>query len=184
MGIPLFTSSGLLPAGTHLATFNELRASHLITGMGHQGWDTRWRSHLVDNAEILVGQLWSIGITEIFIDGSFVEAKPRPNDIDGYFECDVQAFGKGSITSALNALDPFKVWTWAPSSRRPAHGSTKRQLPMWHRYHVELYPHFEGLLSGIVDPFGHELQFPSAFRQQRGTGANKGIIKVIMGERL
>ncbi len=44
---------------------------------------------------------------------------------------------------------------------------------------VELYPHFPGLLSGICDQFGHELQFPAAFRQQRGTGLQKGIVKII-----
>jgi hypothetical protein len=50
---------------------------------------------------------------------------------------------------------------------------------MWHHYRVELYPHFPELLSGICDPFGNELQFPAAFRQERGTGLQKGIVKII-----
>ena len=48
---------------------------------------------------------------------------------------------------------------------------------MWHRYRVELYPHF-GQSSGIRDKYGHELQFPSAFRQQRGSSEPKGIIQI------
>ena len=179
MSIPPFDATGLLPFGTHRATLDQVRTSHLITGEGNGDWDSAWRSHLLENAELLVKQLWSVGITEIFLDGSFAEAKPHPNDIDGYFECDAREFAKGQIAAALNAVDPHKIWTWDPASRRAAQGSTKRQLPMWHRYRVELYPHYPGLMAGIGDQFGNELQFPSAFRQQRGTGVRKGIVKII-----
>jgi len=178
VAIPPLGPDGLLPVGTHRASFGELRRSPLVADSGIPYWDAPWRARLVDNAERLVGQLWQVGITEVFLDGSFVEAKPRPNDIDGYFEVDVMDFATGRVTSALNALDPHKVWTWDPGSRKSARGSTKKQLPMWHHYRVELYPHYPGLLSGITDPHGHELQFPSAFRQQRGTGARKGIVKI------
>lgn len=166
------------------ATFAELRTSVLVmgpAGLGLMGWDANWRSRLVDNARILVDQLWQVGIANIFLDGSFAEAKTRPNDIDGYFECDLRRFASGSLQQDLNRLDPYKVWAWDPNSRRSAAGSTKRQLPMWHRYRVELYPHFPGLLSGIRDQAGNELQFPSAFRRHRGTGLSKGIVKIIQG---
>jgi hypothetical protein len=53
---------------------------------------------------------------------------------------------------------PHKVWTWDPQSRRWDPDSGKAQLPMWFVYRVELYPHF-GQPSGIVDQFGHQLQF-------------------------
>ncbi len=53
----------------------------------------------------------------------------------------------------------------------------KRQLPMWHQYRVELYPHI-GQLSGIQDRHGHELEFPAAFRQSRRDGRPKGIIRI------
>ena len=180
MTIPPFLNTGLLPIGTYSVTFSELRQSHLVAGSGNgDDWDIDWRTRLAANAEILVSQLWQVGISEVFLDGSFTEAKPHPNDIDGYFECDAKSFAQGLVAQQLNATDPHKVWTWAHSARRPAPGSMKRQLPMWHRYRVELYPHFPGLLSGIVDPWGNELQFPSAFRQQRGTGFRKGIIRII-----
>jgi len=89
MAIPAFTSEGLLPAFDHKATLTELRESHLVTGEGVESatWDKQWRALLVDNLEVLVGQLRQVGIDQIYIDGSFVEEKDHPNDIDGYFEC-------------------------------------------------------------------------------------------------
>ena len=111
----------------------------------------------------------------------FVEDKDHPGDIDGYFECDVVEFATGNIQRRLNELDPYKVWTWAPASRRPYRNQTKRQLPMWHRYRVELYPHFPGLTSGIRDQFGNDLPFPSAFRLSRREHKPKGIVKIVKG---
>ncbi len=46
---------------------------------------------------------------------------------------------------------------------------------MWHRYRVELFPHFNQF-SGITDQYGQPLTFPSAFRLQRATFAQKGIV--------
>jgi len=150
-----------LPVGDYPMTLGQLRGSYLVTGAGvaSSTWDTGWRAGLVDNLEIMVRQLWELEIDRIFIDGSFVEEKDHPNDIDGYFECELLRFASGELQRELNALDPYKVWTWDPASRRPDPNSTKRQLPMWHQYRVELYPHFPGLLSGLRDQFGNELEF-------------------------
>jgi hypothetical protein len=181
MAIPAaFTEHGLLPLGTHEATFAELRASLLIRGPGNSAphWDSAWRSRLVDNAEVLVNQLWQVGISAVYLNGSFAEDKERPNDIDGYFEVDPLRVGSGDLERELNAIDPHKVWTWDPDSRRPYRGSTKKQLPMWHQYRVELYPHYPGLIA-LRDEAGNELQFPSAFRQQRHTGYRKGIVTIV-----
>ena len=79
--------------------------------------------------------------------------------------------------SDLNLLDPHKVWTWDPQSRRPHRGYAKLQLPMWHQYRVELYPHW-GQPSSIKDRFGNDLEFPSAFRLSRRSGAPRGIVKI------
>jgi hypothetical protein len=185
--LPPFTSDGVLPAGDYPLTLEELRTSPLVTGEGVASptWDAAWRGQLVDNLAVLVGQLWQAGVDHIFVDGSFVEEKDHPNDIDGYFECDAHFFASGQLERALNALDPFKVWTWSPASRRFDPNSAKRQLPMWHQYHVELYPHFPGLLSGIRDQFGNELPFPSAFRLSRRAYLPKGIVQIVKpsGER-
>ncbi len=61
-----------------------------MTGEGNASttWDRPWRARLVDNLEIMVLQLWQVGVTSIWIDGSFVENKDHPHDIDGYFEVD------------------------------------------------------------------------------------------------
>lgn len=177
--IPEFTVNGLLPLGEYPASFDELRASILAQGPpGSQTWDVAWRTKLIDNGEILVRQLWEVGITDIYFDGSFVEEKDHPNDIDGYFVADAKRVASGDLERDLNALDPHKVWTWDPKQRRSHRGTTKKQLPMWHQYRVELYPHYQGLLA-MQDKWGNALQFPSAFRQQRATGYRKGIVKIV-----
>lgn len=89
--LPGFTHDGCLPPGDYELTFAELRASLLVAGPadGYPNWDRGWRSHVVDNLEALACQLWQVGVNEIFADGSFVEDKEHPNDIDGYFVCGV-----------------------------------------------------------------------------------------------
>ena len=173
-----FSTNGLLLPGDYVATFEELRNSVLVKGAGENDWDRDWRLKLVDNAETLIKQLWQVGISEVFLDGSFVEDKAHPNDIDGYFVCDVRELASGRLQQRLNALDPNKVWTWDPASRRAYRGFTKKQLPMWHRYRVELYPHY-GQPSGILDERGNQQLFPAAFRKQRQTFEPKGIVRVV-----
>ena len=181
----VFTADGLLPPGDYTLSLADLRNSILVLGPTGRhaisGWDVEWRLQLVENFGILCRQLWTIGITEIFADGSFAEDKLHPNEIDGYFESELSQLASGELQRELNKLDPYKVWTWDPASRKPCRGFPKRQLPMWHVYRVELYPHV-GQLSGIRDRFGNELEFPSAFRQTRGESLAKGIIR-IEGER-
>ena len=108
----------------------------------------------------------------------FAEEKDHPNDIDGYFECDRMAFLNGQVERDLNLLNPHKVWTWEPDSRWAYRGYPKEQLPMWHRYRVELWPHY-GDSSGILDEHGNELTFPAAFRKSRDSNQQRGIVKII-----
>jgi hypothetical protein len=171
----------LLPPGDYEMTLAQLRASVLVRGpggvRGRGNWDAAWRAKLVANLGVLVRQLWQVGVTEIFVDGSFAEDKDHPNDIDGYFVCDLAHLATGRLQKELNLLDPYKIWTWNPASRRPYRGYPKRQLPMWHRYRVELYPHY-GQPSGLKDRHGNELEFPAAFRRSRRDGQARGIIKI------
>lgn len=178
-----FTEDGLLPRGDYEVTFSELRDSVLVVGPSpsspfHENWDATWRKYLTDQAETMCKHLWQVGIDDIYLNGSFVEAKAHPNDIDGYFTCDVRRVATGELEHALNRVDPKKSWTWDPASRRAYRGYTKKQLPMWHAYRVELYPHYNQF-SGITDERGHALTFPSAFRQRRSDGEPKGIVKVL-----
>jgi len=180
--LPSFNADGVLPPGDYSLSLAQLRASELVLGFGSPAhsptWDAAWREMLVDNLTILATQLRSVGIDNVFVDGSFVEDKDHPNDIDGYFECDMQRVASGELQSELNLLDPHKVWTWSPASRRRYRGFPKLQLPMWHQYRVELYPHYNQF-SGITDNFGNPLEFPAAFRRSRRDGKPKGIIKLL-----
>ena len=176
--LPAFTAEGVLPPGDYALTLDELYQSALVTGEDYENWDAQWRQKLVDQLAVLVNQLWQVGIERIFINGSFVEEKTHPNDIDGYFECERDRLMDGTLQQQLNLLDPHKVWTWSPQSRRRYRGYPKAQLPMWHQYRVELYPHW-GQLSGICDEHGHELQFPAAFRKSRTQDIAKGIVQIV-----
>lgn len=54
---------------------------------------------------------------------------------------------------------------------------------MWHRYRIELYPHYVDVPlhlqgTGIHDEFGNDLPFPAAFRKSRREHKSKGIIKI------
>lgn len=182
--LPPFTEEGSLSPGDYALTLDEVAGSILVRGpedvLRYPNWDRSWRLKLVENLSVLVRQLWQVGIREIFMDGSFVEDKEHPNDIDGYFECELMRLASGELQRELNLLDPYKIWTWDPAARRPYRGYPKRQLPMWHVYRVELYPHF-GQLCGIRDERGHELEFPSAFRRSRAGGRPRGIVKIVGG---
>jgi hypothetical protein len=182
MGVlPDFNENGLLPARDYELTFDELKDSILVYGSRlsrTEHWDSEWRLKLINNCEELVNQLRQIGIEEIFLDGSFVEQKDHPNDIDGYFECDFTQFVSGHIQRELNKIDPHKVWTWNRKERKAYKGYVKKQLPMWHIYRVELYPHY-GNFSGITDNYGNPMTFPAAFRCKRSNGMPKGIIKIV-----
>ena len=95
--LPPFTDEGVLPPGDYVLTLDEVAESPLVHGPGdrhYPNWDRSWRKKLVENLAVLVRQLWLVGIREIFVDGSFVEDKEHPNDIDGYFECETDPTGK------------------------------------------------------------------------------------------
>lgn len=177
--LPPFTAEGLLPPGDYELSLAELAGSMLVEGpVGHAPtWDAPWRAVLVGSLGTLVRQLWVVGIDQIFADGSFVEDKDHPNDIDGYFECPSDRLASGDLVRSLNRLDPKRCWTWDSAKRRPYRGYPKKQLPMWHAYRVELYPHI-GQPAGIRDQHGHELTFPSAFRRSRVNDRPRGIIKI------
>lgn len=126
-----FDSRGVLPPGDYEASFGDLRRSLLVSGPSTPipGWDAHWRLGLTQQAEKLVRQLWQVGIQEIFLNGSFTEAKPHPNDIDGYFLCDVHYFASGQLERNLNALDPHAIWTWDPAARQPYRAMPRSSFP-------------------------------------------------------
>lgn len=163
--LPPFDEDSLLPAGDYELILAELCASLLVQGPGasHPNWDIQWRAYLVEQFAVIVEQLQAVGVTEILVDGSFTEDKDHPNDIDGYCVCDPAPLHSGWLERQLNLLDPHKVWTWDPGTRCPYRGYRKRQLPMWHQYRIELYPHV-GQPTGLRDEHGNELEFPATLR--------------------
>jgi hypothetical protein len=177
--LPPLNAIGVLPVGDHELSLDALEKSYLVTGEWRDEWDGTWRLELVRNLRILVAQLQAVGITEVFADGSFVEDKPHPNDIDGSFVVDdPDLYLSGQLQDQLNRVDP--VWIWDPASRRYDTSTGKKQLPMWHKYRVELYPHLRGLFvgSGVRDPHGNEMEFPALFRVSRRNWEPRGIIKI------
>ena len=143
-------------------------------------WDGEWRRHLTDQAETMCSHLWEVSIEDIYLDGSFTEAKAHPNDIDGYFECDARRVASGELERELNQIDTKKCWTWDPDQRRAYRGYAKKQLPILCAYRVELYPRYDQF-TGITDEHGNPLTFPAAFRKQRRDDEPKGIVKVVPG---
>ena len=140
MGLPSFTTDGLLPSGDHVLTIAELRQSYLVTGEGLDvpGWESVWRAQLVDNLELFVRQLWQVGVERIFVNGSFVTRNPKPGDLDAYFECESTRFGH--VLVGLLQSDPPLPWDL---TRRPIDPDSGDPKPlMWHQYRVELFPHF------------------------------------------
>lgn len=171
---PLLRIRGVLPPSDYELSLEELRESILVRGpQGRDpGWDSAWRAKLVDNLSILVAQLWQIGIYEIFINGSFVEDRNRPNDIDGYFVCDLKEQVSGRLLQKLNALDPHQAWGWYDHLRHPG-----RKLPLWNIYRVVLWPYSIGTRFG-TDRSGNYIELSEAFRRVAASGLKKGIIKL------
>ena len=77
MPIPALRPEGFLPAGIFDCTWPELKAQFgTFDGSDH-------RVHLFTRLQALASAMAASGLFEsLFIDGSFVTAKPRPNDID------------------------------------------------------------------------------------------------------
>jgi hypothetical protein len=141
------------------------------------GWDSVWRAQLVGNLEPFVRQLWQVGVERIFVNGSFVTSNPKPGDMDAYFECESARWGH--VLVGLLQSDPPLPWDLTRRPIDPASGDPKPL--MWHRFRVELFPHFpdDPIPTGIRDEYGNELFFPSLFRRDKVTGRPKGIIQII-----
>lgn len=72
--IPAFNASGNLPQGIHLATWKQLSAALGFTPK---------RRRLLRGLRKALGLLRQAGCARVYVDGSFVTAKPDPGDFDG-----------------------------------------------------------------------------------------------------
>lgn len=174
-----FTEDGYLPEGDYELAPAQLRSSILVSNPSRADWDEAWRNQLLENFLLLAAELRQVDITEIYIDGSFVEEKDHPNDIDGYFVVDdFKRYVHKELHRALNAINKDKIWTWSQMDMVKDDSVGKRVLPMWQKYRVELFPDYPGAFSGIRDRRGRNLDFPEAFRTCRSGRTRKGIIKL------
>ena len=179
MQMLIFTKNGCLAPGDDMMTREQIEDSVLIHNPEREHWDESWRLSLLKNFYRLATELWQVGIEDIFLDGSFVEEKDHPNDIDGYFVCDFKRFISKELHRELNRINPDKIWTWSHSEMVKVSSVGKRVLPMWLKYRVELFPDYPGSFTGIQDRHGRALGFPEAFRRCRSGRTEKGIIKLI-----
>jgi len=75
--IPAFTDKGYLPPGIHDATWDEFVARYAIT---------EHRKSLIARIKILIAHLKEVRSRNLFVDGSFVTGKVKPNDYDACWD--------------------------------------------------------------------------------------------------
>lgn len=105
MPLPTLNDDGLLPAGIHDCTLDELKA-----GFGSfQGNDQRPR--LFARFERFLAEVRVAGLVRsILVDGSFVTSKPDPNDIDLILTVASDHDFSGDLSpSAYNVLSKRRV---------------------------------------------------------------------------
>lgn len=142
--IPSFVSVGgpwkVLPPGVHVATIEEIRTRFAITP---------YRQHLFFGFLRAIHSLSKAGCKIVFLDGSFITAKPIPEDYDVCWD-----------PSGVDGckLDPvFLVFSNARKEQ-------KRQ------YYGEFFPS-----NCLADSTNNFFTF---FQIDKYTGNNKGIIKI------
>ena len=141
--LPDFTEQGLLPPGIHRATFEEFENHFVRFDMSDQ------RFRLFEKLRELYDEAKRSGFVKRFlVGGSFVTAKPEPND----FDC-------------ILVLDPSIEWQELPPmeynlvSRRMA-----RRV-------------FGGDIFPVVEDSFHYHEYLQLFQSVRG-GGHKGIVEI------
>lgn len=108
--------TGLLPPGTHLATWREL-----VVAFGGGNFK---RKQLVEGLEAVRDRLYEAGVTTMWIDGSFTTNKLRPGDVDV-----VYVPPSNADIAAHDILDPrrrgyykslYRIDLWRFPSPQPA----------------------------------------------------------------
>jgi hypothetical protein len=145
MPIPPFepSSSGVLPPGDWPATVDEIEDR-----FGKEGIK---RQRLFGNVQMFIEALWANGVTEIWIGGSFVTDKRRPDDADMLFAApagsDPDSWGKYS------GLPTYRTWIEKNHGidfwRMPAYQRRLGRLVTIHDYFSEKNGVKRGLLKVI-----------------------------------
>ena len=176
-----FDGRGMLAPGDHPMTLEGLRRSLLVVGPpGRESWNRAWREWLLDRFEVLAGQLWGVGIEQIYLGGSFASDKDHPGDLDGYFMCERAAYKTRALHRALNDIGPFRRWTWKAEDCRPTRDG-RPKLPLWHHHRVELFPYYGQIQTGFFDLDRTDIDLPTLFRMARATQEPRGVVRVLRG---
>lgn len=77
--IPGFDQHGVLPPGVHVATWAEISERY--------GYSVH-RQKLLSGLKQALESLRAAGCGRVYLDGSFITAKPHPGDFDGCWEVD------------------------------------------------------------------------------------------------
>jgi len=176
--LPNFTSdpppNAVLPPGDYTLTLAELRQSMLVVGPRPlvPGWDASWRRDLIDRLAVRVANLKLIGITELFLAGSFVQNNPVPGDIDGYYMVDpamwlrVQRPRLMTVDPLLATMFDKNTWVYSPEKGEP-------RPQLWHVARLELFY----VLNTPANKFPGAI--PQYFRRSR-QDKPKGLIRIIL----
>jgi len=84
--------------------------------------------HLIDNLEILTDSCGRFASGDLR--RRIIRRGQRSPTISTAISCAIFSTQQRELTRQLNLIDPFKVWTWEPASRKPYRGYPKKQLPM------------------------------------------------------
>ena len=139
--LPSFNKDGLLPAGMHKATWPEV-----VKRFG----STARRRKLLDGLQDALKSLRAAGCQWVYLDGSFVTAKPQPNDFDGCW--DIEGVDPESLDPVLLKFD----------SGRAAQKA---------KFLGELFP-------GQMGEGATGLTFLEFFQIDKQTGVAKGIVVI------
>ena len=142
--ISQFTEDGLLPPGVHETDLEELREK--------MGW-SRKRQGLLEGLEEALELMAACGVVRVYLDGSFVTDKDRPNEIDGCYD-----LSEDVTAEDLRCLAP--IFPPNPSNRAEA----KR------RFGVDLLP-AAATEVGSGQPFLH-------FFQTDREGRERGVLSL------
>jgi hypothetical protein len=141
--IPPFNRAGQLPPGSHEATWEEI-----VLRYGY----TPQRRQLLGGIERVITDLRAAGCRRLFLDGSFITSKERPNDFDG-------CWLRTGVN--LSLLHPVLLDTAYPRAAQKA------------RYGGELFPAY-GDADGIGTTY---LDF---FQLDKLSGKPKGILALTL----
>ena len=100
VAIPAFRADGLLPEGIHEATWAEFSERF--------GWSDE-RRNMVSGIRAAMLLLADGGCRRLYVDGSFVTEKDRPNDWDGCWDPERMDFSR--LNSLITDTSPGGVYT-------------------------------------------------------------------------